>query len=690
MSRTRKKAKGKSPSTPQLPKNALSRINLGASFAEYDKVLRKTGVFVTTPAARAAGNVDIGKCFFVGRRGTGKTAITQYLQTRQRAVRELLPELDLLTAMIDGDSFRDTRQRPFKSLLCACKRALALEVVRDWQASGQINDLSLDEVLLRQRTLISDFDFDQRLLELGRQYVAGLAGTDEDWLSLVREATQTSDSVERLHEGRTSRDLTLVIDRVDESWDGSEEAVVVLMALMHAAVELSARTTAIQVKLFLRENIFERVRSLDNEFARLETSIVSLDWTSEQLLELVERRLGHPFNTKMPLHGPTWDCFFESNDGFSSQSHVFDFCQHRPRDVIIYTSFAVESAVARLHSRVLIEDLQDARQRFSDSRLKDLGDEYAENFPQLQLVLARFFGLGTRFSLPGIVGFIQKLLCDSDVTRYCKSWIHAHATPERFVTLLYNIGFAGLSDGAAPSFRSAGAMTSTPPPISASTEVVIHPSYHPALNLRDVVITELDNAVLQVSGVLSELPEATIDRREYHDQLEELLASLTSLPTGTNDAAAFEDLVGSVLRLCFFTTLCNVKAEERTVDGCCRRDWIVSNRAPSGFWEMVRSRYSATQVVWECKNYDTLKADDFHQISYYLNEQIGKFGVIVFRGKIKPHDYDHVSRIAKDKGVMVLILSHRDLMVFVRQAIKGKAKEDHIRNIYDKAVRAIS
>ncbi|MGA2426592.1 MAG: hypothetical protein ABSG07_21530, partial [Terriglobales bacterium] len=61
-------------SVPKLPKGSLKRLTLGQSFAEYDKVLEKSNVFVETPAIRAALDLERSKCFFVGRRGTGKTA----------------------------------------------------------------------------------------------------------------------------------------------------------------------------------------------------------------------------------------------------------------------------------------------------------------------------------------------------------------------------------------------------------------------------------------------------------------------------------------------------------------------------------------------------------------------------------------------------------------------------------------
>ena len=69
---------------------------------------------------------------------------------------------------------------------------------------------------------------------------------------------------------------------------------------------------------------------------------------------------------------------------------VFDYCQERPRDVLTYCSFALESAQQDKHETIKIEDLQSAKRRFSDSRLKDLGDEYQENYPQIQLILALF------------------------------------------------------------------------------------------------------------------------------------------------------------------------------------------------------------------------------------------------------------------------------------------------------------
>ena len=111
----------------------------------------------------------------------------------------------------------------------------------------------------------------------------------------------------------------------------------------------------------------------------------------------------------------------------------------------------------------------------------------------------------------------------------------------------------------------------------------------------------------------------------------------------------------------------------------------------SGFWELIRSRYNATQVVWECKNFQELTPSAFHQIGYYLNDTIGHFGLVCFRGEeVENHYYGHLKRLADKDGKYVLLLTERDVKVFLRQAKNGKVKESHIQEIYDKTIRRIS
>jgi hypothetical protein len=485
-------------------------------------------------------------------------------------------------------------------------------------------------------------------------------------------------------------DFTLLIDRIDDAWDGSDKAVVLVMALMHACVEL-VNVRSIKPLVFIRENVFEKVRVLDKEFSRLETFAVSLDWTRELLLEMVERRLRASLITKPALHGPTWEAFFEQPASGSSQDIVFSYCQYRPRDVLTYCSFALDTAQAKAHEKIMIEDILTARRKFSDSRLLDLGDEYADNYPQLQLVLARFYGLGREFTISGMESFIKKLLVDPEIKQHCKTWVYKFVQPDLFVRLLYDIGFCGIKSGETLYFRTVGSQSSTPPPISLKTTLVVHPTYVDALNLQNIIVSNLAESVsLKQAGLIGELP-GTIDIDEYQLTLEELRTKLQTLPMGDAHSKDFEDIVGEILRLCFFRVLTNPEAKVRDVNNRIVRDWVTANHAQEGFWELIRHKYGAIQVVWECKNYADLSADDFHQAGYYMSEAGGKFVVIASRGDEKKKTYyQHIQRLFNQHQGLVLILDGKDLDIIIRRTINGKSIQEHIQELFDRTVREIS
>jgi hypothetical protein len=675
-----------------LPKRALESLHLGQSFAEYDSLLTKSSVFVHTSALNAANDHENPHCFFVGRRGTGKTTITRFVEANEKNVIVVRPEIfSPSSSLLELDSFRDANQRPFRSLTSAFRRTLQDEVLFSAHKSRP-SDVSQLQELNEEFRLFADHDFDLRALAFIEELTTALVSKDDpSWVKKLKLPKTLGQQIDAALQPATDR-YTVLVDAIDESWDGSELAVIYLAAMMHACLEINSHNCSMRVLMFLRENIFERVRLIDTEFARLETCVVGLDWSDEQLLELVERRLNAGLTSKYPLGGTTWDMFFE--DGPTARQAVFGYCQSRPRDVLTYCSLALDTAQSHKHPRILIEDLLDARRRFSDSRLSDLGDEYQENYPQIAVVLSKFYGLGQRWTLPGMATFLERLLDDPAVTSSCASWIYRYSAPEQFVRLLYEIGFVGLQvlrrDGDRRLiFRSLGPRDTTPPPIDDRTDISVHPTYWDALDLQDVLVTEFgEGNEFGRFGLVTDFPGA-LNLQEYQESLRELNEKLKNMPTGPDAAADFESAVGRVIELCFFRTLFNLEAQSKDSAGTIRRDWIVSNRGESGFWHMVRIKYGATQVIFECKNYEDLSADDFHQASYYMTPQAGKLVIVVFRGEIRNHYYDHIRKVSADGG-LVLPLNDRDLRVFVRQATNGRVKDSHLQDKYDKVVRAIS
>ncbi len=691
MKKKKQSSKAKTQSShSRLPKNALSKLDLGQAFAEYDHVRTNPDVVVQTPALRQALDSESSKLFFVGRRGTGKTTITIALARNNKRVLRIYPQIfSPLKSQLAGLDFSNTHTPGFRTLIAAFRLALHHQLLELLQRESWTAPQEFSEMFAAQRRRMPEFDFDLACVQYASDLLKPVREKDDKtWLKKLKKvqtfghALADSASFPKNH-------LSIVIDKVDDAWDGSTESVIYLVALMHAALEVSSHIDWARVLVFLRENVFERVRASDTEFARLETCVLGLDWTRPQLREMLERRMNLPFNTRLAVDGTTWQHFFAQPDPAADM--IFEYCQFRPRDVLTYCVFAIENAQLDSNLSIEITDLQAARKRFSDTRLKDLGDEYSDNFPRIDELLSRFYGLGNKYTYSGADAFIARLLADDRFTTLCQSWFYQHNTPEQFITLLYNIGFWGFEKQSGPQFRSMGPKSTTPPPIGSSSRLVIHPTYCPALELPKRVISNLDDTEsFNKPGLLVDLPEghSIID---YRKKLEELRDDLKSLPTGPAHYKKFEEIVGQIIRLCFFHWLLNVQEQSRTVDGCNIRDWIASNRAVDGFWETVRRQYSASQVLWECKNYEVLDSGAFHQISYYLTKEIGRFGIIAFRGERKKKSYyAHLRRISSEKDALVILLGQRDLEVFIRQAMGGKVKDSHIQTVFDETIREIS
>jgi hypothetical protein len=75
-----------------------------------------------------------------------------------------------------------------------------------------------------------------------------------------------------------------------------------------------------------------------------------------------------------------------------------------------------------------------------------------------------------------------------------------------------------------------------------------------------------------------------------------------------------------------------------------------------------------------------------------MNDTIGKVAFLVYRGgpELKRSYLEHIRRISSDKRGIVLLLSERDVEVFLRQALNGKKSEGHLQALFDKTVREIS
>jgi len=121
--------------TNLVSKQMFGKAKLGQSFAEHDLIRTNSKLFVETPAIRAAQDLADGKPFFIGRRGTGKTAITFFLRNKYpKNTLLLIPKLlSSADAFISFDGDQRVRQKPFNTLVSCFVRAILDETVLEWK-----------------------------------------------------------------------------------------------------------------------------------------------------------------------------------------------------------------------------------------------------------------------------------------------------------------------------------------------------------------------------------------------------------------------------------------------------------------------------------------------------------------------------------------------------------------------------
>ncbi len=183
-------------------------------------------------------------------------------------------------------------KKSFNTLVSSFVRAITDETVAEWRRQGLFVFRNADgSELTRERNYIEQFEFDLRLLSLineGFDYLP--SKNTKDWIRFRNRPEKIAKEITAEYANHARMRQFVLIDRLDDEWASSDKAVVLVMALMHACVEIRSATTAIRPIVFLRENVFDRVRDLDSEFSRLETALASLDWTRELLREMIERR----------------------------------------------------------------------------------------------------------------------------------------------------------------------------------------------------------------------------------------------------------------------------------------------------------------------------------------------------------------------------------------------------------------
>lgn len=146
------------------------------------------------------------------------------------------------------------------------------------------------------------------------------------------------------------------------------------------------------------------------------------------------------------------------------------------------------------------------------------------------------------------------------------------------------------------------------------------------------------------------------------------LSAIIKLPTGKTDNAdrQYEDNVCPLMASLLYPHLDFAQEQSRTDSNVLIRDLIFYNNRSSDFLKDIYDDYGSKQIVFELKNVLEITRDHIFQLNRYLNDQFGKFGVIITRNAPKRNIYQNTIDLWSGQRRCILILDDNDLKSMVQ------------------------
>jgi hypothetical protein len=265
--------------------------------------------------------------------------------------------------------------------------------------------------------------------------------------------------------------VLVALDRLDDSWDGSDAARSLLIGLLIASKDLNdkfgwrSNGPGVRIVVFLRSDIYDVLRFDENDKHRpTEEHIL---WTVDALKDMLQRRLPP---------GATVDELFDPGDmrgSISPFTYITKRTFLRPREVLQFVGECLRQAGDDA-VEIKKDDVRKAEERYSGWKVKDLKQEYAKAFPEFDALLECLRQERHRYD--SIIDL--ELLLESKKPQLVKTY-----GARRLAETLFDCSVLGvrLGDAGSTRFKSDDSDLAFP----SSGAVYVHQSLHRGLKIRE-------------------------------------------------------------------------------------------------------------------------------------------------------------------------------------------------------------
>lgn len=576
----------------------------------------------------------------VGRRGTGKSALTYKLKKewieKKTFVIVIAPEEeDVIGLRAAASRYGSSLSRIRAAIKTGWRYALVMEIADRLESYYKTQRTIIDSPLhapLRAWRSLGDNIIARLKRTLNQSIVEGEA--PEESISELAQRLKVNDLTAQLDSILQSltKKVMVLVDRLDEGYESDDIGIGIVNGILYGSEELKHRIGNVRTILFLRDNIFRAIQELDQDFTRnVEGSVLRLHWDVQELFYLVCRRIKTARNLNIESDVKIWNSVtaneLHGREGFN---RCLKLTLYRPRDLISLMNTAFYNALKQERTTIVPADIEASARHISELRFDDLRKEYSSVFPGIVDVTRAIGSQGATIDVQRAREIINQLAADIQ-NPVAYQHLKILSTPDEVLKALYGIGFIGITDKATGNTLFSHDGKKSEHSFDDSTNFLVHPCYWQALGIahdsfsQDAAERIYDEYQITITSQVKDQRDSMIGR---------LISELVNIESGQEHAAEFEDWCKRAMDLITARKLSNIQLKPNG-NASARRDIVGTNMATEGFWRRIREDYSSRQVIFEIKNYEKLTVEEYRQCASYLGNEYGRIAFIVCRDSQK-------------------------------------------------------
>ena len=449
------------------------------------------------------------RTFFIGRRGSGKSANFQAIRAELHdspnlVAVEIAPddfELERVSAFFETEYGLTNPKLVFQQIWNYVFTSELLKSLAERSDRLYLSPEDPSRSYLRQ---YYDDNYDLLSLDFAGRVISVMSSViaTAPTVTPIERQSRAEESIKKLRDYQLASHLRqfatrermrffVVADDLDKHWrPDNRQSIELLIGLIAEADRLQRYfQDRLTMVVFLREDIYDVLTQFDDDLPK--RNLLRMEWSQTNLRHLVAERLAVAADQDNDDDESTWAMIFpESVHEMRPSDYILSRALPRPRDVLDLCQKSIDQAQRNGHNVVTAQDVLDGEVSFSEGLFWSLSAEFRGLYPQLEEVLIELAGIPE--SLPW-----------NDFERTAAQVIQEHRSamaswtrsaggidPHFLAEVLFRIGLIGLSrdyDGE-PYYCNGHSFSQTWRLASSTPIVHIHPAFRKALEVSGRVL----------------------------------------------------------------------------------------------------------------------------------------------------------------------------------------------------------